>query len=415
MEIVVKEVEACKLSVNCTANAAEIMDKRAEVQNAFKKAPVKGFREGKAPMDAIRLYYAKQIDESLKRALAEHCFHEAVFDQKLRVHGAPRFNSLLLDGGKFVCEFEVHTKPDFQLPDWKNLEVVKPHTTLTAEEVSEKMMQELRERLGDVQPYQENDFVQEGDNVILNYTGSVDGKKVEHLSVEGEMMEVGKNALQGFDSNLLGMKSGETREFDFTTPEGGLPSLSGKVVHFTVELITGSKSTPCALDDTLAHKMGKKDLPELKEFVSQAAFGRVANFDRSRLQEAVSNALVAGVSVAVPGWMSLSEAQYMAQQSQLDWNAMPDGDRERFVQMAEQNVKLSLVLDKIREEEPEAQLSDQETFEIIKQNLANTKTDANLDEVIQTMSKTGQLQILFARIKDEYALNHIVKTVKVIE
>jgi len=415
MEIEVNELEPCKLSVKVKANFLEISDKRAEVQQAFKKAPVPGFRPGKASDDAIRMHYGKQIDESLKRALAEDAYHNALFEKKLRPHGAPKFNNLLLDGGSFNCEFEMHTKPDFELTDWRNFEIPKPHEDHTTDEVAEKMMQELRERLGDAVPYGDDDFVQMGDNIIVDYEGSIDGQKVDSLTVEGEMMTVGKSPLQGFDSNLLGMKMGETREFSFTAPVGGLPSLSGKAIHFKVTMATGAKTVPCALDDEMAKKMGKNDFTELKEFVGQAAFARVANYDKTKIHEAVAKRLVAETKVEVPNWMALSEAQYLAQQSQLDWNTMIDGDREKFVEMAKQNVTLSLVLDKVRETTPEAQLTDQEVFEVVKQNLAQTKVTQSLDEVIQQMNKTGYLQILFARIRDEHTMDVLVKNVKIVD
>ena len=113
--------------------------------------------------------------------------------------------------------------------------------------------------------------------------------------------------------------------------------------------------------------------------------------------------------------MSLSEAQYLAHNSQMDWNAIDDSDKERFLELAERNVKLSLILDKIREENPEAQLTDQEVFEVIKQNLAKTRIDKPLDEVIEQMNKTGYLQILFSRIRDEHTIDFINKTVQIIE
>lgn len=415
MKIEVTELEPCKLSVHYEANFLEISDKRAEVENAFKKAPVPGFRQGKATVEALRVHYGKQIDDALKRALAEDAYHNTLFEKKLRVHGAPRFNNLLLDGGKFTCEFEVHTKPDFELIDWKTLEVPKPHNQQDATEVASKMMEELRVRLGDAVPYGDEDFVQAGDNLILNYEGSVDGQKVDSLCVEGEMMTVGKSPLEGFDTNLLGMTMGETREFDFTAPEGGLPSLSGKVIHFKVTVMTGAKSVPAALDDELAKKMGKQNLAELQEFVNNASFARVAQFNRSQVQETVARRLVNDTKVSVPGWMSLSEAQYLAQQSQLEWDKMPDADREKFISMAEQNVTLALVLDKIRETTPEAQLTDQEVFEVVKQNLAQTKVTQSLDEVIAQMSRTGYLQILFSRIRDEHTMDYVVKQVKLID
>jgi trigger factor len=415
MKIEVTELEPCKMSVHYEANFMEIGDKRAEVESHFKKAPVPGFREGKAQMEHIRVHYRQQIDDAVKRALAEDAFHNTLFEKKLRPHGPPRFNALFLDGGKFTCDFELFTKPDFEVPQWKDLEIPKPSVPMTVDELANQMMQELRVRLGDTVPYDDGDFVQMGDNVILDYEGTIDGVKVDTMCAQGEMITMGKGPLQAFDSNLLGMTLGETREFDFTAPEGGLPSLSGKLIHFKVTLSMGSKIVPCGLDDELAKKMGKTDFDDLHQYVSQAAFARVTNMEKMSVHEAVAKKLVDGVQMTVPNWMSLSEAQYLAQQSQMDWNVMPDVDKERLIDVAQQGVKLTLVLDKIRETTPEAQLTDQEVFEIIKQNLANTKVTQSLDEVIQQMNKTGYLQILFSRIRDEFTMDQITKTVKLID
>jgi len=415
MQVEITTIEPCRLSVNCVADATEIKDKRNEVVNTFKNAPVKGFREGKASIEVIKIHYRKQIDESTKRALAEFCYHEAVFQTGMRVHGAPQFNNMLLDGGKFTTEFQVYTKPDFELADWKDMEIPKPHEQHKTVEVAEKMMEELRQRMGDAVPFGDQDFIQTGDSVIVDYEGSVDGVKIDSLCAQAEMMTVGKSPLQGFDSNLLGMSLGETREFDFVAPEGGLPSISGKTVHFKVTLSTGAKTVPCALDDDMAKRMGKADFKELQEFVSQSAFARVASFSKMQVHDAVAKKLVGETEIAVPSWMSLSEAQYLAQQAQLDWNVMSDIDREKFVSMAEGNVKLSLILDKVRENTPEAQLSDEEVFNIIKQNLAQTKVTEPIDQVIEKMNKTGYLAILFSRIRDEHTMDCLIKNVKLID
>ena len=415
MQIELIELEPCKMSVHYEANALEIMDKRAEVEKVFKKAPVPGNRKNHASIEVIRWHYRQQIDDSLKRALAEDAYHNTLFEKKLRAHGAPKFNNLFLDGGKFTCDFEVLTKPEFELPAWKDMEVPKPHNQTNANDLAESMMQDLRVRLGDQVPYAEDEFVQMGDNIIVDYEGTVDGEKVSSLCTQGEVMTVGKSPLQGFDTNLLGMTAGETREFDFVAPETSLPSLSGKTVHFKVTVTTGSKSVPCALDDSMAAKMGKQTFAELQADVTQAAFARSASLNRMAMYEVVSKRLVGDTQIQVPNWMSLSEAQYLAQQSQLNWEETPDSDKEKLIEMAEQNVKLALILDKIREEEPEAQISDQEVFEMIKQNIVNTKTDKSPDEVIQEMNRTGYLQILFSRIRDEYALDCVVKAVKFID
>src|SRR5580692_7837482 len=106
MEIEVKETEPCKLSVHYVTDAEAIFNKRAKIIEEFKKAPVPGFRPGKATIEAIRMHYRDQIEESLKRALAEDAYHNTLFEKKLKPHGAPRINNLLLANGKFTCDFD---------------------------------------------------------------------------------------------------------------------------------------------------------------------------------------------------------------------------------------------------------------------------------------------------------------------
>jgi trigger factor len=416
MQIEVTEIEPCRLSVVYTADAGEIFNKRGEVAAAFKKAPVPGFRPGKATMDAIKSHYRTQIEESLKRALAEDAFHNTLFEKKIKPHGPPRFNSVLLADGKFTCEFDLHTKPDFDLPEHVNLRIPKPHEFESETEVVEKLLQQLRIQFGEVAPFTETDFVQKGDNVIIDYETELEGVKQDHLCATGEMITVGNSNFTAFDDQLLGMTLGETREFDLAIPkEGGMPSVAGKTVHIRTTLNMGSKSTPCPLDDSLAAKMGKKDMNELREYARGTAMASVQNKFKAQVNESVAMQLVEATTVNVPNWMTLSEAQYLAQSAKMDWTVMTDEDRLQFMNMAERNVKLSLILDRIREEHPEAQLTDQEVFEIIKRNLAQTKMAVNMDEVIDKMNKSGYLQILFSRVRDEHTMDYITKTVQFIE
>lgn len=415
MEIQITELEPCKLNVHYVADSEEILNKRGEVLQAFKKAPVPGCRPGKAPLDSIKVYYRTQIEESLKRALAEDAYHNTLFEKKLKPHGPPTFNSLLLADGKFTCEFDLHTKPDFELAPYTDLEIPKPHETESEVEMAERILQELRVKFGESTPFTDGDFVQKGDSVIVDYEGSLDGQVMENLSATGEMLTVGSGTMTEFDDNLLGMTLGETREFDMQVPEGSLPSLVGKTIHLKLTLVMGSKNTPCPLDDTLAAKMGKQSIDELRELVRGSASASLQNKKKQKINEAVANKLVNDNTIAVPNWMTLSEAQYLAHNANMQWATMDDSDKEKFLALAEKNVKLSLILDRIRDDNPEAQLSDQEVFEVIKRNLTQTKLTEPMEKVIDKMNKTGYLQILFSRIRDEHTMDFITKSVKLVE
>lgn len=415
MQINVTELEPCKLSIHYEAGAEEIFNKRGEILQQFKKAPVPGFRPGKATLDAIKVYYRTQIEESLKRALAEDAYHNTLFEKKIKPHGAPRMNNAFLGDGKFTCDFELYSKPDFTLSDFKGITVPKPHESVTDIELAERMIQELRVKTGEVVPFTEGEFVQHGDNVIVNYDATMDGAKVDALCGEGEMLTVGSSQLVEFDENLLGMAVGDTREFDLVVPPTGLPSMVGKTIHFTVSLVMGSKSIPAPLDDSLAAKVGKKDFLELKEYALGAAQVKVQELFRNQVMETVLHNLVDSNNVDVPNWMSLSEAQYLAHNAKLNWATLPDSDKEKYIELSTKNVKLALVLDKIRETEPEAQLSDQEVFDMIKNNIAQSKVTTDFDTTIKEMNRTGYLQILMSRIRDEHTLDFVIKSARIVE
>lgn len=415
MQINITELEPCKLSVEYEADVSTILNKRGEVLKQFKRAPVPGFRQGKASVEAIKVHYRSQIEESLKRALIEDAYHSTLFEKKIKPHGPPRINTAFLGDGKFTCSFELYTKPDITLSEYRGLEVPKPHSNFSEIELAEKMMQDLRVKAGTVTPYVEGDFVQRGDNIILNYDGLIDNQKNASLSGEAEMLTVGASQLTAFDDNLLGMTVGETREFDVVIPPTGLPSMVGKTIHFVTNLVMGSKNVPAPLDDSLAEKFGKKDFAELRSFIHTTAQTRIQEYFKNQLLEAVAIKLLDSNNFEVPNWMALSEAQYLAHQSKLDWSKLSDVDKEKYLELGAKNVKLSLILDKIRDVDPDANLSDTEVFDMIKQNVAKSKITTSFDDAIKEMNKTGYLQILMSRIKDEYALDFIVKNIKVIE
>lgn len=415
MQINVTELEPCKLSIHYEADAEEILNKRNEVLQHFKKAPVPGYRPGKATLDAVKMHYRTQIEESLKRALVEDAYHNSLFEKKIKPHGPPKISSAFLGNGKFTCEFELYSKPDFTMSDFKGITVPKPHESTTDIELAERMLQELRVKAGEAVPYAETDFVQHGDNVIVNYIATVDGVKLDALCGEAEMLTVGSSQLTEFDDNLLGMTINENREFDLVVPETGLPSMVGKTIHFAVDLVMGSKSVPAPLDDTLAAKVGKKDFAELKEHALFTAQAKIQELFRNKVLEAIIHHLVDSNNVNVPNWMALSEAQYLAHNAKLNWATLPDQDKEKYLELSTKNVKLALVLDKIRELEPEAQLSDQEVFDMIKKNIAQSKATTDFDAAIKEMNRTGYLQILMSRIRDEHTLDFVVKSARIVE
>lgn len=415
MQIEVVEKEYCNLDVHYEAGEEQIDNKRTEVLSLFKRAPVKGFRKGKASLDAIKMFYKAQIEESLKRALAEEAYHNTLFEKNIKAYGAPDFKSILLQKDKFTCDFSMRKKPDFELAEYKGLEVPKPAPDKDAVSLYEEILQDVRVRFSEQVPFTEDDFVQTSDNVILNYKVYDGEAHLSDFDALGEMATVGKSRMPGFDDAILGMKAGETREFSLNVPvEGVLPSVAGKTLKFVVDLVTGSKINPAPLNDELAKKCNKKDFEELQSFLMSMATSKVSEIEKAKLLNEVSNRLVADNNFEVPGWLQLAEAKTLAMQANVDWNLTSDEVKKVYLDSATKNVKLSLILDKIRDAEPEAQLSDQETIEIIKGALSKG-SDEDITDRLKQMNMSGYLPVLVARVRDEHTLDFVLNNLKIVE
>lgn len=430
MEISINELNDNKIDVSCILNKEDIDKKRDEVLNIFKNAQVPGFRKNKASLEVIKIHYRKQIDEALSRALAEEAYHNTLFEKEIKPFGLPEFKSFNLEGNKFTCEFSMFKKPEFTLANYKGLEIPKQDTGFNSTELMQEFLQQTRRRFGESNPFTPEDIIQDTDDVIIDYKAFLtndDGSEIElaNLSAEGELLTIGKSKLIGFDDHLIGMKIGEKKSFVLQIPDTGLPSVAGKMVKFEVSFQMGNKITPAPLNDDLAVKVKKtgeniaqlmqsETILELERAVSEIASVNVENQKRLAQVNQLSARLIDDNEFDVPHWLTLSEAQYLAQNSKLDWETLSDEDKVKFLSMSENNVRLSLILDKVRDEEPEAQLSDQEVVEMVKSAVSKTNPD-NTEEVLTQMSQSGYLNVLVARLRDEHTIDWILKQSKIIE
>lgn len=418
MSFEVKEVSYCKLSVNVNFDSDKIEEKRSQVLNEFKKFPVPGNRPGKASIDAIKHRYRAQIDARLREALAEEAYHGAVTEKELKTLGNPEFTSLSLNENSFSCSFNVNTKPTFELSDYKAFSLPKPKNNLSAEEFAESLLQELRERNGETVPFGDDDFVQKGDSVIIDYVGIVDGVERSELTAKKEVITIGSSPFPAFDENLLGMKVGEERSFDVPAPSNASVEYANKTITFKVTLALGSKTTPAPLDDELAKRLNFTDLQSLRSHVGSVATQRTSEHEKALLLQQISARLVENHNFQIPSWLTTGEAQLHCSRAGLKWDEITDERKEEFLSQAEKSIKLSLVLEKIRENEIEAQLSDEELNQFIDRelvNLARSNEQADVDNLRNQIHSSGMLPVLIGKIRDDYTLNYLLGTSTVVE
>ena len=416
MNIELKELEYCKYQVDYVAESKKVSEKRSVVLDSFKNAPVRGYRKGKAPNEVLTLFYKSQIEESLKRALCEDAYHDTVFEKELKTLGSPSFQSMLIKDNKFYCTFTLDTRPNFDLQDYKPIAVAKPEVKVTQQELIDRRIKELQETFGDPSLFTVDDFVEDSDRLVVDYEAFDGDQKIDLLCKTSDVVKVGESLQKNFTDNLLGMKVNEERKFKYVVDEKSMPSLSGKEVEFNVKLVAGTKVKLAEVNDELAAKVGASSIEDLKAQLLKAANALIASQIKQHINQQVSSILVESHQFKIQDWLVGREYAYLLQSSKLNDKDLVEEDKQMYTKMADKNLRLSLVLEKIREAEPEAQLSETEVMSMLRSSLGRSMNLSSDEQFLEYLQKMGPyVQVLFAKIRDEHTLDFVSKSVTIKE
>lgn len=413
------ELEYCKYQVHYEADPEVVQEKYKEVIKQVKKqAKMSGFRKGKVPEGILKTKFGDQIKEFMVKELVAVAYDDILFDTKMKPIGYPQCKSASITGNNFECDLIFLKKPDFELGTYKELEIPKPHDVPDAVAVAEHMLQQLRERHADAIPYGESDFVQGGDRVTMDIESSINGKKIDILSKEGVLYDLnGQGGWPEFDNEILGMSPGATREFKLKIPEGFPPSdgaeISGEMADVKVKIHMGIKNIPAPLDDSLAQSEGLANYDELYGQVSMIASAQAQSVELAKVAEQIVKRLVTSHDFAVPDWLTSVESQQLVAREGKKWDDLSDEVKEEYHKQATDNVKFALILDSIREKEPEAVLTDEEVINAIHQKYRDRVPDIN--KFLIESQANGRLLGLAAGFRDEYTLQWVAKQAKIIE
>jgi trigger factor len=415
MEIEVSEIEYCKQAIKYQASTEVVKERKNFVAKEMAKTyEVKGYRKGKATPEAIRLSFPRELEGHLKQEMLNKAFADAVTEKNIKPFGGPQVISSVIEGNNFDCEFSVHTLPEFELKEYKGFDLPKHSSGTGIEELSQQILQELRMEHSTSVPYGEDDFVQLTDSIVVQYSTFMGDEPIERLSSEGTVLEVGRINVPGFDDNILGMKPGDEREFTLTAPDKDFdPEFLGKELKFKVKLVGGSKKTPAALDDELAQRIGLENFEALQTQVKGVAGAKIQGMENGHYQDQIGRRLISNHEFKIPEWISLPEAKVQAEMQKQAWDSLTEEDKAKRIKDAEDGIKLSLILGKIQDEEPEAQLTDEEMLAMGKKNISQYTQDP--DRVMQDIYQKGQMSMFLSRIKDEFTLNFILKNCNIIE
>lgn len=273
MQVTVNEVGGLTKKLKIVLSQEEVSK---ELDAGFRKikneARVKGFRRGKVPRHILEQTYGQQVRAEVAEKLVQATYFDAVEKQKLDVVAHPEIKTPVFEeDGSFSYEAEVDTRPQFELENYKGLEIEKELVAVTEEEINSEI-EKLRKEMAPLRSV-EGRSVQEGDIVIVDFDGFHEGEQIKQVHGQNVNVDVGTGRHgQEFENKLIGMKKGDDSsvEVDFT-PDSPNPVLAGKKVEFRIKVNDIKERILPVLDDEFAKDVGDEfaSLEALKSHIRE--------------------------------------------------------------------------------------------------------------------------------------------------
>jgi trigger factor len=273
---------------------------------------VPGFRKGKVPPPVVirRLGREAVLDEALRSSLGAW-YADAIDGAGIAPVGEPDLDvpsELPAEGQPLQFSIEIGVRPTAKLGEYKGLEVGRREPRVDDEQIDAEI-DRLRDRMATLDTVERP--AENGDHVVMDYVGTVDGEEFEGGAGRDQLLELGSGRLiPGFEEQLVGVSAGDDRTVTVTFPEDyPAEELAGKEARFAVTVNeVKAKNLPEPDDDFASEAAGFDTLAELRDDISQ----RLANQDESALEreyeDAVVEAAVAAAEVDVPDRLIHSRA-----------------------------------------------------------------------------------------------------------
>ncbi len=310
------EKNMAKLTIEVSAEELEKALQAAYLKQR-KNISVPGFRKGKVPRQMIEKMYGPEIFyDDAANALLPDAYAKAYDECELDIVSQPTIDVVQIEKGKpFIFTAEVATKPEVTLGEYKGLKVDKVSNRVTAKEVDAKLEEEQKKNARTVAVTDR--AVQDGDEVVLDFEGFVDGVAFEGGKGENYPLTIGSGSfIPGFEEQLIGVEAEKEVEVNVTFPEEyHAADLAGKAAVFkcTVHEIK-VKELP-ELDDDFAAEVSEFDtLDEYKaDIKAKIKEQKIADGNRQKEDQAVEKA-VANATMEIPEAMIDTQANQMAQE-----------------------------------------------------------------------------------------------------
>jgi trigger factor len=329
----------------------------SEIENRLKRlartVKLHGFRPGKVPFKIVEQQFGGQVRQEVLGDAVQHSFGEAVKEKNLRVAGYPRIEvkaAADADGRfEYTATFEVY--PELAIGELRNVKIERPLVDIGDAEVN-KTVEILRKQR--THYHSSGRVAQSGDQVLMDYRGSIDGNPFEGgAGYDQHALLGGGQLLADFEKNVLGMKAGENKIFELRFPDDYHgKEVAGKTARFDVTVKDVREAHVPEADAEFAKALGVADgdIARMRAEIKANLEREVKRRASTRVKDQVMKALLDATRVELPRALLDMEIDRLTHNMRHDLEArglkadkvpIP---REAFEPEAQRRVSLGLIL-----------------------------------------------------------------------
>lgn len=316
-------VQVEKLEKNMAKLTIEVSSEEFEkaIAKAYKKNKNKismpGFRKGKAPRAMIEKMYGKGVFyEDAANSIIPDAYADAAKESELEIVAQPEIDVTQIESGKpFIFTATVALKPEVTLGEYKGIEVEKKEVEVTDEEVDTEInrVRESNARMIDI----DDRAAQDGDTVVIDFDGYVDGKQFEGGKAEDYSLVLGSHSfIDNFEEQLEGKNIGEDVTVNVTFPENyQAEELQGKAAEFKVKIKEIKVKELPELDDDFAQDVSNFDtIAEYKEDLKKKLAENKEEALKREREETVIGKIIENAQMDIPEQMVEAQTRQMTQE-----------------------------------------------------------------------------------------------------
>lgn len=431
MEVTQTKAEGLSRTFAIKVPASELQAKLDErIEEIRPQMKLKGFRPGKVPASHVRKMYGQDLMGELINKLVTETNQKALEDNELRPAGQP---DVQIDGdmeavvkgeADLSYNMNVDVMPEFEPADVTKLTITRPVAEVSQEQIDEALAR-IAEQNTQYEPRAKTAKAKDGDAVVMDFVGKIDGEAFEGGSAEQQTLVLGSGQfIPGFEDQLVGVKAGEEKEVNVTFPEEyGAEHLAGKEAVFEVKVHEVRAPKTAEVDDEFAKGLGLESLEQLTGLVKDQLKAEHDGASRAKAKRNLLDQLDEAHSFDLPPNMVEQEFNQIWQQLQAEMDAGRTADEDKdksedelkdeYRKIAERRVRLGLVLAEIGRV-ADVRISEQEVNQaLVREARQYPGQEQQVVEFFR--NNPGAMAQLRAPIYEDKVVDHILEVAEITE